>query len=334
MEAQIGTPPPSVATCNVLSRLKEQSGSFDFFQAMRLIHLVSGNADPITFRVNSGLAFPPSQIQSISETTDGGIEAAVAFLGLIGPGGILPYFYSELVSERYRSKDTALGSFFDIFHHRLLSQFYQAWEKNRFPVRWERDEPDAITSALLAYLGLGTPNLAQRQDISDQVLLYYAGLLAMNSRPACSLEQMLADYFELPVTVEQFVGDWFLLPEANRCRLGNEGRAEELGVGTILGDSIWSNESRIRIRIGPMRLKRYCDFLPGAPGFIEAKALVDFFSNCELDFELQPVLKAPEVPVFELGENLPLGWCSWLRTEDFDHDPADVVVPLGEQLCM
>jgi type VI secretion system protein ImpH len=50
-----------------------------------------------------------------------------------GPSGVLPYNYTELVIDRLRNKDRALAEFLDIFHHRMISLFYQAWEKYRFP---------------------------------------------------------------------------------------------------------------------------------------------------------------------------------------------------------
>ena len=51
---------------------------------------------------------------------------------------MLPYCYTELILERLREKDTSFASFLDIFNHRMISLFYRAWEKYRFPVTYYR----------------------------------------------------------------------------------------------------------------------------------------------------------------------------------------------------
>ena len=218
-------------------------------------------------------------------------------------------------------------------HHRLISLFYRAWQKARFPVLWERQQPDPVSSALLAFLGIRTNDLQGRQRISDQDLCFYTGLLGLQTRPAAALQQILADYLQVPVTIDEFCGAWFLLPTDNQCRLGDESCFEQLETGAILGDAVWNQNSRVRVRMGPMPLRRYQQLLPGGTAYQQAEALVDFFGNRLLDVEVQLVLERSQVPAYELGSELPLGWCSWLKTSDFVHDPDDAVLAIGQQVC-
>ena len=139
---------------------------------------------------------------------------------------MLPHGYTELVVERLRQKDTALRDFLDLFHHRIISLFYQAWEKYRFMIAYERGERDRFSHHLLDLVGLGTPGLQDRQDIADDSLIYYSGLLSLNTRSAAALEQILTDYFEVPVEVEQFVGAWYPLDAENQCHIGDETECE------------------------------------------------------------------------------------------------------------
>ena len=46
------------------------------------------------------------------------------------------------------------------------------------------------------------------------MLLCYAGLLAQRPRSASALAGLLQDYFGVPVTVMQFVGQWLPLCES------------------------------------------------------------------------------------------------------------------------
>src|SRR5207302_6900125 len=132
----------------------------------------------------------------------------INFMGLTGPSGVLPLYYTEMLLERLRQKDPVLRDFLDIFNHRMISLFYQAWEKYRFTIAYERGELDRFSHHLLDLIGLGTGGLQNRQDVTDDSLIYYSGLLGLNTRSAAALEQILIDYFDAPVHIEQFVGAW------------------------------------------------------------------------------------------------------------------------------
>ncbi len=181
-------------------------------------------------------------------------------MGLTGPMGVLPYCYTELILERLRAKDTTLQSFLDIFNHRIISFFYRAWEKYRFPATYYRGD-DEFTHHLLDFIGLGTPGLQGRQAVPDEALLHYVALLGSQSRSAAALEAILSDYFEVPVEVEQFAGAWYRLhPEAQCCMDDRDSDSEKLGEGAVVGDEIWDQESRVRIRAGsaaPVAVSRF-----------------------------------------------------------------------------
>jgi type VI secretion system protein ImpH len=101
----------------------------------------------------------------------------------------------------------------------------------------------------------------------------------------------------------------------------------------VAGDQIWDHSSKARIRIGPLPLKRYREFLPGAGGQRVLGGLARFYTGGQIDFDVQLVLARAEVPEYELGgdNELPLGLCSWAKTGAFERDPDDAVFPLGEK---
>jgi len=323
--------------------LRENAPSFEFFQAVTLLQRMAGRqpvgrfADPqdeaIHFRVNNHLAFPASQIHELEGSDDGPYRMLVNFMGLTGPMGLLPYCYSELILERERDKDDALARFFDIFNHRMISFFYRAWGRYRFPVTYSLGEEDTFTQHLLDLIGLGTPGLQQRQTIADQALLHYVGLLAMQSRSALALEQIIADYFDVPVEVEQFAGAWYRLDSSTQsCLREGQSLNEQLGGGAVVGDEIWNPQSRVRIKLGPLEMPCYLEFLPGGSAFEPLRAITKFFANEELDFEVQLILKREEVPSCEVGATSDhgprLGWVTWLKSAPLGSDPGDTVLNL------
>jgi len=309
---------------------------FEFFQAVRLFErilparapvgrFVSPSREVVRFCAHASIPFPASQIQDVLWPDADAPEphpaprVVINFMGLAGPSGLLPLYYTELIVDRIRHKDHTLKDFLDLFNHRMLSLFYQAWEKYRFTIAYERGERDRFSHHLMDLIGLGTRNLDNRLAVRDDSLLFYSGLLSLRPRSAAALKLILWDYFDVPVEVEQFVGAWHRLEESNLCRFGSGDASEQLGFGAIVGDEIWNQQSGVRIKLGPMGLREYLDFLPSGTAHEPLKALAKFVARGEIDFQVQLILKKDEVPPCELGLGEAaaprLGWTSWAKTQ-------------------
>jgi type VI secretion system protein ImpH len=142
---------------------------------------------------------------------------------------------------------------------------------------------------------------------------------------------MLGDFFGVPVTIEQFVGAWYPLEVTTQSELGDEGSpSTQLGLGAVAGDEIWDQQSRARVRVGPLTRKQYDEFLPGGSAYEPLRALARLYTNDLIDFEIQLVLDRHDVPPFRLGDEtpLPLSWCTWLTTKPLGRNPDDTVFTL------
>ena len=328
------------------ARLRDKPGDFSFFQAVRLLQLLAGSENPIgsfdrpseeavRIGARASMSFPPTEIQRLTKNPDpdGPLRMTVNFFGLHGPSGMLPTRYTELVVERMYARDPTIKAFFDIFNHRMTSLLYRAWEKYRFPVAYERSGEDAFTGYLLDLIGMGTPGLRNRMAVPDQALIGYEGLLAQFPRSAAAFRRMLEDYFEVPVEVQPFAGCWRPLDEGSRtCLQDGRSRSEQLGIGIVLGDEVWDQQSVVRVRLGPMSLAQYQDFLPGGAAHEPLKALSRFFCGDDLDVEAQLILKREEVPRMSLGAEgvapPQLGWVCWMYSKPLDRDPDETVMYL------
>lgn len=344
--------PPAGGRDEVIARLFAEPYAFGFYQAVQLLERhfadrapVGGFGDPaaevVRFRTNPSVAFPASEIHDLAQPVvesehgdagaplDGPVEMTVNFFGLTGPQGVLPLPYLLYVAERERMGDGAMRAFFDLFNHRALSLLHRAWESRRASVVHGRGERDWASRHLLDLAGLGMERLVEESGLPAETLIYYAGLLAMPTRPAIALEQLLADHFDVSVAVEQFVGGWYRLDGSAQLAVGGDEASSMLGGGAV-GDEIWDQQGRIRIRIGPLARAQYDRFLPGGDAYRPLRALVRFFTGDEIDFELQLVLARDEVPACVLGEDdavaAPLGWCTWLRTRPLARDADETIL--------
>ncbi|HYP28086.1 MAG TPA: type VI secretion system baseplate subunit TssG [Blastocatellia bacterium] len=326
--------------------LLDEPYRFEFFQAVRLLGMISPDRQPVgrtsvpsrevvRFRTRVSLEFPPSQIHQITKADgeDGGEappQMMVAFMGLTGPLGVLPSHYTELLLERTRYKDTALWDFLDLFNHRMISLFHRAWEKYRFAMTYERGT-DQFTEFLFHMIGMGTRGLRGRMSFPDQALLFYSGLVTQRPHSASAIESIIGDFFGITARVVQFSGQWLRLDDESLSRLGSAN--SELGVNTVAGSRVWDSQSKFRLRLGPLRFDEFTAFLPTGNAFKPASELVRFLAGMEFDFDVQPVLKAEEVPACILttrAKRRPmLGWTSWLKTRDFDEDDGQVVLSVA-----
>jgi len=344
MATTIGPKPARLKDSPLGEKLSEEACTFGFFQAVTLLQRLSAAAspvggfsnpeeEPVHFRVNPRMGFPASEIQQLEPSENGPPEMTVNFMGLTGPSGVLPYTYSELILERSRAKDHTLAEFLDIFNHRAVSLFYRAWQKPRFPVTYGSGTHDRFTHYLLDLIGLGTEGLRDRQEIEDEALLHYTALLGMQARSATALEQIIQDYFEVPVEVQQFTGGWYGLDTPTQCAMNDEESAScQIGFGAVVGDEVWDRQARVRIRLGPLTMERYGDFLPEGSSYGALRALTRFFSNQCLEFEVQLVLDRAQAPGTELdfdaANPVRLGWVSWVKNTPLGSDPDDTILIL------
>lgn len=343
MAATGRTESSDLASSGVGQLLETEPYRFEFFQAVRLLQqltldaaAIGGNGPPrkeaVRFRVHASTTFPASEIQALEFRKDGPALMTVNFMGLTGPLGVMPLQYTEFVRERLRARDTTLRDFLDIIHHRLISLFYLAWEKYRAPVTFERGDSDPFHRRLLSFVGMGMEALQSRQEIPDPALPFEGGLLLMHSRPAAALEGVLRDYFEVPAEIEQFVGAWFPVETAAQCELGEEDQSACLGRGVVVGDEIWDGQSRVRIKLGPLKLAQYEQFMPGGTAYTHLRTWARFFIGLECAVEVRLILCREDVPACGLtgGEAAGprLGWTTWMKSAPFTRDPDETTFEL------
>jgi len=338
---------PPVRRASVLARLLREPRRFRFDAMVRVLMRAAHTDDPgaaIRFRTPPGLAFPAADVQDVHH---GGKkhDAIIGVMGLTGPSGVLPRYYSEIVSQTLRGGSTALHQFLDMLGERFVAFFALAAIKYR-PAR-EADvallrappTQDTIARVLLSLTGYGTPAMATRLAAEADPLLHYAGLFAMRPRSAERLGAMLSDWLGMNVDIIEFAGAWLRLPEDQQTRIGAKGSFRELGINAAAGARAWSPEARMLLRIGPLKRDAFQQMLPDGDTLQRLVSLVRAFVGPELGFAVNPVLAASDVPrsdaagALRLSASAPipfgLGWNTWLPVGDGSFlprtDAADAV---------
>lgn len=243
----------------------------------------------------------------------------------------------------------------------LFYQSWKKYRPYASYVSASNGEQDCFTSALQSIAGLGMPSLmkqchkfvpqinetrkiaseappsptnqlapkqpqpeaaASRQSPIELALLRYSGLLAQRPRSASNLKNLLEDYFQLPVTVKQFHGNWLALDETAQTRLGVLGGNSVLSENAVVGDQTWERQNKILITIGPLNRHQFSRMLPeyqsefGHNDYTLLVELIRLFVGATLEFDIQLTIESESIPEPKVSEDeqdgLRLGWNTWL----------------------
>jgi type VI secretion system protein ImpH len=323
-----------------------------FFQALRLLenwfvgqeHVSSDTvlSQRLRFHNSLSLSFPASEIaefEVVRKVGDEGIATGSlgishinitpAFIGLLGGSGTLPIFYTELIASReLYDRDKAARAFLDIFLQRTVVLLYRAWRKHRLPLQFESSRRSHFQPMVLSLAGLGHKALrdrlhAYKGGVSDDAIAYFAGALRHRPLSAGLMQRVLAQYFNIAVKLESFVGRWFALPAEHQSTLGMANGV--LGQGAVVGERVWQRDLRMRLTLGPMRQQKFERFLPGGPGALALRELLTLMTGVTIEYEVRLQLLAADVQgvVFDKQRGPRLGWNSFLVTQPVQQDRTD-----------
>jgi type VI secretion system protein ImpH len=309
---------------SLIESLETHPEQYDFFQAVRLLQLSlhhSSHIDPesalgeeISFFSSLSLSFPSGEIESLRiklPTIDDEsphsdplpskrYRLCPTMIGLTGPLGALPVVYTQGLSAQVTVKqDSAAASFLDLFNNRLISLFFKAATRYSLPLQYELKGRHAYLDHLHALTGY-TPTQSSEPTI-DEAFAQFGGLIQGQQVSGESLRQVLSSYLNEDVSIDQFIPEWFDIPDDQRTCLG--GSFAQLGQSTFCGARVLQIDSRIRLNIGPLSQQHYDALLPHGKTYRAMKQLLTRWCSPTTSIEVVLVLDKDAVQAAQLANN-------------------------------
>ncbi|MGF6898845.1 type VI secretion system protein ImpH [Paraburkholderia sp. GAS348] len=322
---------------SLLPALLVDATKMNFFRFCELIELAapdrpsigttdSPGVEPVRFRSRARLGFPNREIDAVEYDPDNPATppaVRTTFLGLYGVDACMPsYFVDEIAQNREGAE--SMAAFLDMFHHRVVTQYYRVWRKYRYPAGFRKDGTDAISRCLLSFAGLGmaSPAIARTASLSQgnasgaqglaavaprghpvgapqglplvvdtRKLLSMLGLVSQKTRTAEGLAGVLQHAVpDAQITVEEFYPAWIGAADYPRSPLGE---------GCLLGRGFYDRANTVRIVITPQTRESVLGLIPGRANHREVMALLRFYLGYEacarLELHVRPELMPEQV---------------------------------------
>ncbi len=260
-------------------------------------------SESIQIEVMPQLGLSPNQIEQI-ETKEGKVTVECHFAGLTGAQSVLPQHYTDLVLERKKSGDHAMGDFFNVFNHRLLSLYYRAWLKNNPQYQLRASAlggSSAYADKLLAVTGT-----TQIQH------LRYANLLARRVKSRRSLQSAFEDMSGCRVSIKDFLGQWVQLKPNEQTQLPSrespQGQHATLGKGASMGKRAWDVNAGCCIEFTANSERQVREMLPNSKRHQLIVKLAPTLMGSTKKIKFQLSAKQKYLPKYCLGKcTTPLG---------------------------
>jgi type VI secretion system protein ImpH len=268
-------------------------------------------AEPFRLGQQPSLTFAPREIAEVG-MHDGRLRVKLFGLGMLGPNGPLPIHVTEIARDRLESgHDSTLVDFLDMFHHRYLTLFYRAWSSAQATAGLDRPDDERFSFYVASLFGQKPEEMAQGR-LPSHARMAASSHLVREARNPDGLRATLAQFFGVPVALDEYIWQWIEVEAAERSRLGTPGAPSIMGDGALLGEQVPDRQHKFRLVVGPLELEQYLRFTPQGADLPLLVEWVRAFVGYEFAWELELRIKTHCAPPATLGGPEQLGWTGWL----------------------
>lgn len=311
----------AVLSPELIERLRTEPWRYGFLSLLRCLGANSRippigrarlpQAEPFRLGQQPSLAFAPREIAEAGEI-DGRLRVKLFGLGMLGPNGPLPIHVTEIARDRQESRrDTTLVDFLDLFHHRYLTLFYRAWSSAQATAGLDRPDDERFSFYVASLFGQNTGEIG-RARLPAHARLSASAHLIREARNPDGLRATLAQFFGVPVTIDEHVWNWIEVDPAEHSKLGAPGAPSVMSEGAMLGEQVPDRQHKFRIVVGPLDIDEYLRFTPQGNDLPLLVEWVRAFIGYEFAWELELRIKAQSAPPAVIGGAERLGWSGWL----------------------
>jgi type VI secretion system protein ImpH len=312
-------------TAPLLPALFDQARRMNFIRFCEMLELAAPDmpslgttdspaTDPVRFRSRAQLGFPGREIDAVRFDIDDPAappSVVTTFLGLYGVDARMPAYFVDEVAQ-HRDGAEPLSAFLDIFHHRIITQFYRVARKYRYPVGFRRDGTDSVSRFLLSFAGFGfsartgttisipstrvggeeQKSTGARQRLAEVAdkrrLLSMLGLAMQKTRTAEGLAGVLRHAVpDAAITVEEFHPVWREVTDFEPAPLGEQ---------CLLGRGFYDRANVVRVVITPASRETVLSLVPGQPTHREIMTLLRFYLGYESEADLEMHVRVDLMP--------------------------------------
>jgi type VI secretion system protein ImpH len=228
------------------------------------------------------------------------VDVAVSFLGLLGTSSPLsPEWTEEILLG---DDDGALQSFYDVFHHRIVSYLVLAWKTHAGEAAFDVHGRDVLSARLRSMAGVDAWAPDEDDPLPSMMALgladYQHGQPHTIDRDAA--EQLLQRTFPAYcLRLEAGLRRSIALTTAERAKLGV--RNSKLDGGLVYGARCDDEGGSVRIHLGPVDRAAYEALMPGGDAYVAMERLANRIFGGSLDVELEVHVEPEAAPTTTLG---------------------------------
>ncbi|PHM72856.1 type VI secretion system baseplate subunit TssG [Xenorhabdus sp. KJ12.1] len=310
---------------NFWQELTQTPWQFDLFQTLRRIDAQSGEYymlgssplpryDLLRLGQKASMIFAPSTISEAKQRKNSKqYDVLIYSFGLFGPNGPLPTHITEYIYARqYNYQDPTLTAFANLFHNRLIQLFYRAWANAQSTVSLDRQDNQRFCHYLACLVGMGLPAQKNADSIHEHARYLLSGHLSRQGHGAEGLKKILFTYFNIPLKIKQNIPQWLEVEIQDQARLKAGRNMPRLGQSAFLGTALYDVQYKFRIKLGPLTISEYEDFLPNQPKSQQLRDWVRQYLGIEYAWDIQLVLHRTDIQSIHLSDPVKLGLSSWL----------------------
>lgn len=301
-----------------INELNQNIGKHSFFnllvhlerlfpQSKSLGEIGPPQAEEIRIRSTTSLAHPAADLESVRfNPQNAKIELISNFLGLLGVDSPLPQSLTEHLAftDAHNTDQGRSRGLFDIFHQRLYSLLFRAWQIAR-PLNAKPDD-DHIYDRFLACTGF-CRSLKLGGDTRPS--LREARLKVMRTRTAVGLAAIIEHQMGYPCTIKQMIARRIEVPKEQRSQLG---KVNSKFGNLMLGKRV-RDRNKIEIEIEAKDLAHWHRLLPDGLERQELDQVIARYLRDPIDYAINIKLPQQSTESWQLGRRgQALGQTLWL----------------------